>query len=84
MTGAQPQTTHTRELFIGGKWEPQSGTGSIDVLSASTEEVIGSVPEGTAADVDRAVAGRSRGLRYTGAKPQFQSAPIGCASSPMR
>ncbi len=54
MTGAQPQTTHTRELYIGGAWEPQSGSGSIDVLSASTEEVIGSVPEGTAADVDRA------------------------------
>ena len=46
---------HTRELYIGGRWEAQSGTGSIDVLSASTEEVIGTVPEGTPADVDRAV-----------------------------
>jgi betaine-aldehyde dehydrogenase len=55
MTGAQPKTAHARELYIAGKWTPQSGTGSIDVLSASTEEVIGSVPEGTAADVDRAV-----------------------------
>src|SRR5580700_6213635 len=55
MTGAQPKTTHSHELYIGGRWEPQSGTGSIDVLSASTEEVIGSVPEGTPADVDRAV-----------------------------
>lgn len=55
MTGAQPKSTHSRELYIGGQWTPQSGTGSIDVLSASTEEVIGSVPEGTAADVDRAV-----------------------------
>src|SRR5882724_9456855 len=42
-------------LFIDGKWQPSSGSTSIDVLSASTEEVIGSVPEGTAADVDRAV-----------------------------
>ena len=55
MIGAQTKTTHSRELFIGGKWQPQAGTGSIDVLSASTEEVIGSVPEGTPADVDRAV-----------------------------
>ncbi len=55
MTGAQAKTTHSRELYIGGKWEPQAGSGSIDVLSASTEEVIGTVPEGTAADVDRAV-----------------------------
>jgi aldehyde dehydrogenase (NAD+) len=45
---------HSRELYIDGKWLPQSGNGSIEVLSASTEEVIGSVPEGTAADVDRA------------------------------
>src|SRR5260370_14394310 len=54
MTGTQSKTTHARELYIDGKWQPQSGTGSIDVLSASTEEIIGSVPEGTAADVDRA------------------------------
>src|SRR5580704_9190851 len=55
MTGAQPRSTHSHELYIGGRWEPQTGTGSIDVLSASTEDVIGSVPEGTPADVDRAV-----------------------------
>src|SRR5260370_1577108 len=44
----------TGKLYIDGKWQPQSGNGSIDVLSASTEEIIGSVPEGTAADIDRA------------------------------
>src|SRR5580693_6313510 len=55
MTGAQPKNTHSHELYIGGKWIPQSGNGSIDVLSASTEEVIGSVPEGTSGDVQNAV-----------------------------
>ena len=55
MTGAQSKSTHSRELYIAGEWITQSGTASIDVLSASTEQVIGSVPEGTAADVDRAV-----------------------------
>jgi aldehyde dehydrogenase (NAD+) len=55
MTGAQSKSTPSRELYIGGEWITQSGTGSIDVLSASTEQVIGSVPEGTPADVDRAV-----------------------------
>src|SRR5216684_1635502 len=54
MTGAQPKTNFHRDLYIGGKWQPQAGTGSIEVLSASTEEVIGAVPEGTPADVDRA------------------------------
>jgi acyl-CoA reductase-like NAD-dependent aldehyde dehydrogenase len=55
MTGAQSKSVHSRELYIGGTWVPPSGTGCIEVLSASTEEVIGSVPEGTAADVDSAV-----------------------------
>ena len=54
MTGAEMKTAHARELYIGGKWVAQAGSGSIDVLSASTEETIGAVPEGTAADVDRA------------------------------
>ncbi len=55
MTGAQTKTTHYRDLYIDGQWLPQSGSGTIDVLSASTEQVIGSIPEGTPADVDRAV-----------------------------
>lgn len=55
MTSAQTVTNSHRKLYIGGKWEPQAGSGSIEVLSASTEEVIGSVPEGTGEDVDRAV-----------------------------
>src|SRR5690242_3883409 len=54
MTGAPAKSTHYRQLYIDGKWQPQSGIGSIDVLSASTEEVIGSIPEGTLEDVDRA------------------------------
>src|SRR5258708_3158143 len=54
MTSAQPVTNHHRNLYIDGQWSPSSGTASIDVLSASTEEVIGSVPEGTPTDVDRA------------------------------
>jgi len=62
MTGTELKSTHARELYIGGKWIPQSGTGSIDVLSASTEEVIGAVPEGTAADVDRAARAARSGF----------------------
>src|SRR6266581_8052618 len=43
-------------LYIDGSWVPSTGKGAIDVIGASTEEVIGTVPEGTAADVDKAVA----------------------------
>lgn len=34
---------------------PSAGTGAIDVVDSTTEEVMGSVPAGTAEDVDRAV-----------------------------
>ncbi|MFG2005377.1 aldehyde dehydrogenase [Spirillospora sp. NPDC048911] len=43
-------------LFIGGQWTAPAGTGTIDVISPHTEEVIGRVPEGTEADMDAAVA----------------------------
>jgi acyl-CoA reductase-like NAD-dependent aldehyde dehydrogenase len=48
-------TDHDK-LYIDGQWVPSTGSGSIDVINASTEEVMGRVPEGTAEDVDRAVA----------------------------
>src|SRR4051794_29014612 len=44
------------KLFIGGEWVDPSGSGSIDVTDSTTEQVMGSVPEGTPEDVDRAVA----------------------------
>ncbi|HYD10712.1 MAG TPA: aldehyde dehydrogenase family protein, partial [Acidimicrobiales bacterium] len=35
-------------------WVPSSGTGKIDVYDSTDGSVIGSIPEGTAADVDKA------------------------------
>lgn len=43
------------QLFIGGEWVAPRGTNTIAVVSASTEETIGSVPEASEADVDAAV-----------------------------
>jgi aldehyde dehydrogenase (NAD+) len=43
-------------LFIGGTWVAPEGTGKIEVISPSTEEVIARVPDATEADVDKAVA----------------------------
>ena len=43
-------------LFIGGDWVAPEGTGTIEVISPATEEVVARVPEGTEADVDKAVA----------------------------
>ncbi len=44
------------KLYINGAWTASTGTGAIDVINPSTEEVIGRIPEGTAEDVDKAVA----------------------------
>src|SRR5260370_27938838 len=44
------------EIFIGGEWIRPQGSGRISVLAASTEEPVGSVPDGTNADIDAAVA----------------------------
>jgi acyl-CoA reductase-like NAD-dependent aldehyde dehydrogenase len=43
-------------LFVGGSWVRPEGDGVIEVVNAATEEVMGTVPDGGAADVDRAVA----------------------------
>ncbi|MFC6082081.1 aldehyde dehydrogenase [Sphaerisporangium aureirubrum] len=43
-------------LFIGGDWVAPAGTATIDVVSPHTEELVGRVPDGTPADMDRAVA----------------------------
>ena len=42
------------KLYIDGAWVPSTGTGTIDVINSTTEEVMGRIPEGTADDVDRA------------------------------
>jgi len=44
------------KIYIDGSWVPSAGKGTIDVVNAATEEVMGHVPDGTAADVDKAVA----------------------------
>ncbi|MDT7558039.1 MAG: aldehyde dehydrogenase, partial [Pseudonocardiales bacterium] len=47
-------------LFIGGEWIAPSSGQTITVVSASSEEVIGSVPEAQEADVDAAVGAARR------------------------
>jgi len=43
------------KIYIDGAWVPSTGTGTIDVTNSTTEEVMGSIPDGTPEDVDRAV-----------------------------
>ena len=61
-TQESPQLTHDvdpvhhERLYIGGEWVEPSAAGRIEVIDSTTERVMGSVPEGTPDDVDRAVA----------------------------
>jgi acyl-CoA reductase-like NAD-dependent aldehyde dehydrogenase len=47
-------------FFIDGTWRTPSSGARIEVTSASTEESIGSVPDGRNADIDAAVAAARR------------------------
>jgi acyl-CoA reductase-like NAD-dependent aldehyde dehydrogenase len=55
-TQTQPQVQVRDKIYIGGEWVASSGSGVLEVVDSATEEVIGSVPDGTPKDVDRAVA----------------------------
>lgn len=48
------------QLFIDGRWIDPTGTATIEVIDPATEQVCGSVPSGTEADVDAAVAAARR------------------------
>jgi aldehyde dehydrogenase (NAD+) len=61
------------KLFIGGELVAPAGNTTIDVRSPATEEIIGRVPEGTTADVDRAVAA-ARAAFDTGPWPRLSAA----------
>jgi aldehyde dehydrogenase (NAD+) len=57
MTTATDHAVHVRDkIYIGGKWVQSTGTGVLEVINSTTEQVMGSVPEGTVEDVDKAVA----------------------------
>ena len=44
------------QVFVGGRWVEPGGTGRLEVVSPSTEEVLATVPEITESDVDAAVS----------------------------
>ena len=48
------------EIYVGGKWRKPAGTETIDVINASTEEVMASAPVGTRADARRAIGAARR------------------------
>src|SRR3954454_13128355 len=47
-------------MLIGGEWRAATSSQEIEVVNPATEEVVGTVPSGDAADVDLAVATAGR------------------------
>ncbi|KAB7833703.1 aldehyde dehydrogenase family protein [Streptomyces mobaraensis] len=64
-------------MFVDGAWRPARGTGRIEVENPATEEVVASVPAGTAEDVDDAVrAARAALPGWAGTAPARRGAHL--------
>ncbi|WP_229075652.1 aldehyde dehydrogenase family protein [Actinoplanes sp. DH11] len=57
------------QLYIGGQWVPPDSSERIEVENPYTEQVLGHVPAGTAADVDLAVSAARRAFEGWAATP---------------
>ncbi|MFG1923411.1 aldehyde dehydrogenase family protein [Cryptosporangium sp. NPDC048952] len=53
-------TSLTYRLYIDGSWQDSDGDAVLTVLNPATEEVIGTVPDATVSDIDRAVRAARR------------------------
>ena len=62
------------QLYIDGKWVAPSGRGSIEVIEAATEQVLGTIPRGDEEDVDRAVQAAARAFERWAATPVAERA----------
>jgi acyl-CoA reductase-like NAD-dependent aldehyde dehydrogenase len=70
-------------LYIGGEWVEPAGDGTIEVIDSTTEQVMGSVPEGTAGDVDRAVGAARIAFESWSQVPPHERAAV-CLAIGMR
>ena len=62
------------KLYIDGRWTAASGKKTLDVISASTEQVMGRIPDGDYADVQAAVAAARRAFDGWAATPVAERA----------
>jgi aldehyde dehydrogenase (NAD+) len=61
-------------MYIDGAWRPADGRDTIDVVNPADEQVIGTVPAGTALDVDAAVRAARAALPGWAATPPAERA----------
>lgn len=65
-----------KNIFIDGQWVPSSGTGTLSVINPATEQLVATVPQGTAEDVDRAVQAAVRAFADWSQSPVEQRVAI--------
>src|SRR6187431_1516305 len=68
-TEPNPKTTprpriHQTQCFIGGQWVPAQSGKTFETINPATEEVIASVAEGDAADIDLAVSAARQAFEH--------------------
>jgi acyl-CoA reductase-like NAD-dependent aldehyde dehydrogenase len=57
MTTATDHAVELRDkIYIAGEWVPSLGTGVLEVINPTSEQVVGSIPDATVEDVEKAVA----------------------------
>jgi len=61
-TGVEPIVRDS--FYIGGEWVPADGRETLDVIDATTEEVVGTIALGTSDDVEAP----RRSLRWSRAR----------------
>jgi acyl-CoA reductase-like NAD-dependent aldehyde dehydrogenase len=67
-------TTRDYGMVIGGAWVESASGARLDATSPSTGETIGTVPEGTRADAERAIAAANAAWRDWAARSAFERA----------
>ena len=58
------------KIYVDGAWVPSTGAQTLSVINSSTEEVMGTIPEGTPEDVQKAVAAAKAAFPSWAATPR--------------
>jgi aldehyde dehydrogenase (NAD+) len=64
------------KIYIDGAWAPSTGRGSLQVFDSNTEEPIGTIPEGTTEDVDKAVAAAAAAFEEWSSMPHEERSKL--------
>ena len=66
--------TNYDKIYVNGQWVPSEGTKTIAVHDSITEEVMATIPEGTAGDVAKAAAAAKAAFESWSALPAAERA----------